>query len=216
MACTPTCKSADYIRVTLAIQPTSASSAEVAASLQAALQDGRLAAALAMVGVQLASSSTVSVQVLSSAVPSDNRTAVGVGVGVGVGGAAVLVIAAAVFLVQRRRRLHQEAGAGHRRDELPVSAFLAEEEAGGMAKAKVGVTRGCSRFEGAVNLEFCRWAVAPLCASQCACVTHSPAGVPAPQGPEPDRQGGASQWPSGPCVSLRQHAPQRRPAPPSP
>lgn len=143
---------ADYIRVTLAIQPTSASSAEVAASLQAALQDGRLAAALAMVGVQLASSSTVSVQVLSAAVPSDNRTAVGVGVGVGVGGAAVLVIAAAVFLVQRRRRLHQEAGAGHRRDELPVSAFLAEEEAGGMAKAKVGVTRGCSQFEGAVNL----------------------------------------------------------------
>lgn len=136
---------AEYIRVTLAIQPTAATATQVASSLQAALQDGRLAAALAMVGVQLASSSTTAVQVVSAAVPSNNKTAVGLGVGIGVGGAAVLCIAAAVVLVLHRRR-RQAVGAGHRRDELPVSAFLGHEEANGKAKVgrlkRVGVRGG--------------------------------------------------------------------------
>ncbi len=133
---------ADFVRVTLAIQPAGVSAAQVVAALQAALQDGRLAAALAVVGVQLASNGPVSVQVLSAAVPSDSKTAVGVGVGVAVGGAAVLCAAAATFMVVRRRRRRREAGAGHRRDELPVSAFLVHEEAGGVGKAKV---RGSNR-----------------------------------------------------------------------
>lgn len=206
----PASMHADYIRVTLAIQPTAASAAQVASSLQAALQDGRLAAALAMVGVQLASSSTTAVQVVSAAVPSNNKTAVGLGVGIGVGGAALLCIGAAVFLVLRRRR-RQAVGAGHRRDELPVSAFLGHEEANGKAKVgrlkRVGVRRAADHDALQGSGGMAGWGL----------TWHAlPAGLPAPQGSEPDCQGGTGQQAPGPRLCLRQHAPQHRHPPPPP
>ena len=196
--------------MTLAIQPTANSQAQVAAALQAALQDGWMAAALASAaGVQLVGSGTGAVEVLSAAAPSSGKAVVGAAVGGAVGGAALLCLAAAVFVVVRRRRRGAATGDRHR-DALPVSAFLGPDGVGGGSGGKAKVGWGGHVFgecgPAGVETAIEDNAVATFETRPMAASVPSPpprrAVLTAHQGPEPDGQGGSTPGRGGSCFSL--------------
>jgi len=110
------------------INPTTSTAAQVSSALSSAQQDGRLAAALAAVGVQM-----TTVDVLN-AVPSGSKGAVAAAVGGAVGGAAVVAAAVAIFLMVRTRRARSRHA-----DRLPVSTFSAHDEPPISSKHKVRV-----------------------------------------------------------------------------
>lgn len=130
--------STGYLHVVLAIHPSSRTEEQVEAALVAAAADGRLADALAALGVPLAGGAPL---VLNAAVPSDSKATVGAAVGGAVGGAAIICLAAATFLVVRRRR--REARTASSR--LPVSSFVAHHGSDDAAsvEGKVKVRRVC-------------------------------------------------------------------------
>lgn len=131
------------MRITLALRPTLGTEAQVAAALAAAQADGRLAAALQVVGVQLAGSgNSTAVEVVSAAAPTDSKATVGAAVGASAGGAALFGLAAAAFLLVRRSR----ARAQRRREELPVSMGATQHNGRPASpKLKVRCGRGCVR-----------------------------------------------------------------------
>lgn len=103
----------------MVIAPRVYTAAQVSAALSAAMRDGRLAAALATVGVQLAS-----VEVLSAA-PSKNKGTVAAAVGGAVGGAALGCLSLAVFFLVRSKRARARSSSGSR---APVTTHLSQEE----------------------------------------------------------------------------------------
>lgn len=103
-----------YLRITVSLRPVAHSEQQVAAALMAAHQEGRLAAALQAIGVQLAAGgASPTEEVISAATPGGSKASVGAAVGGSIGGVAVFGLAAAVFVVMRARRRHRE--------ELPIT-----------------------------------------------------------------------------------------------
>lgn len=117
-----------YLHVVLSIHPSAQDEERVAAALEAAAADGRLATALAAVGVELVGGPGRQVVQVASAAPAENKATIGAAVGGAIGGAVLILVAAAAFLLMRRSRrggaAAPAANGGHRRNELPVSAFV--------------------------------------------------------------------------------------------